>query len=222
MKWKTTSMQNKVIGIFGGTFDPVHLGHLHVALSVCNTLKLSEVRLIPSAQPLLRDAPSATAEQRLAMVKLAIAPHERLIADDREIRRGGSSYMVDTLTEIRAEVGENVPLCCMLSADQFSQFEQWKDWQHILDLAHLVVTTRAGYKFSYSRAVKKLVKQHQCKDFQLLHQSSAGLILFQSLIPLQISGTQIRALIQQGRYDEAKTFLPPLVWEYIQETKLYR
>jgi nicotinate-nucleotide adenylyltransferase len=207
------------IGIFGGTFDPIHLGHVHVALSAYHGLHLRQVSLIPSAQPLLRSQPMASADQRLQMVKLAVSGHLGLNVDDREIKRGGPSYMVDMLGVIRAEVG-NTPLCCILGMDQFIQFDQWKDWREILELAHLVVTTRAGQELALNTELKNLLKQRQVTDSYLLHEQSAGLIFLQEIIPVWISGTHIRAEIRAGRTPEA--YLAPKVWGYIHHNQLYR
>lgn len=213
------TVMNSTIGLLGGTFDPIHLGHLHLALSVYNALDLQEVWLIPSGQPLLRNPPIATPVQRLAMVEAAIEGHPHLNVDDREIKRGGFSYTIDTLAAIRADVGET-PLCFIVSADRFSYFDEWRDWQDLTHLAHFVVTTRAGYDFAPSKKLKAFVKERAVKNASLLHQAKSGCIFFQPIIPLTISATQVRDLLLAG--NNPQIFLPDKVWKYICENGLYR
>ena len=132
-----------MIGIFGGTFDPIHYGHLRPAQEAMQKLALAELRFVPAAQPPHRPPPLASAAQRLAMIELAIRDLPGFRADDRELQRGGLSYTVLTLESLRAELG-NTPLCLLVGADQFRNFETWHRWQEIPDLVHLVVLNRPG------------------------------------------------------------------------------
>lgn len=206
------------IGLFGGTFDPIHNGHLQLALSVYTHLQLRQIRFIPCAQPLLRTPPVATATQRLAMVNIAIKPYAYFMADDCEIKRGGLSYTIDTLRELRATMPDT-PLCFMLSADQFLQFDQWRDWQDIPTLAHLIITTRPGYHFSANPRVQAFIQQHQVDDIKRLHQTSAGAVFFHQLPSLPVSGTQIRLRLQQG--ESVQEMVPEEVLRYIWEQRIY-
>ncbi len=130
------------IGLLGGTFDPIHLGHLHMALSVYHGLQLQAVRLLPTGIPNLRDMPLASPEQRLAMVRLAIEDHPHLQVDEREIyAENDISYTIDSLMAIRAEE-DDTPLCFIIGVDQLQQMDQWYEWRRILDFAHLVVSSR--------------------------------------------------------------------------------
>lgn len=207
------------IGIFGGTFDPLHLGHMQLALSVYKELQLQQMRFIPCAQPLLRDVPIASAEQRLAMLRLAVQDYPYFVIDDCEIMRGGPSYTVDTLTALRAEQ-PNTPLCFLMSSDQFSQFDQWRDWQCIPELAHIIVNNRAGYPLTLSPAVKAMLQAHQTQDAEDMHETLAGRIILHSFTMSPISGTDIRARLQQGKRIE--DLVPEKVWEYIQHQGLYQ
>ncbi len=207
------------IGILGGTFDPIHNGHLYLAKQVLQDLHLQEIRFIPAAQPLLRDAPLATPAHRLAMVELAVTGISALTVDDRELQRQGPSYTVDTLAEIRGEVGET-PLCLILGVEQFSQFEKWQHWPHILELAHLVVHNRAGYALQLGQEINELLAQRQIKDEKLLHHTAAGAIFLQEIPPLMISATEVRRRLLEK--DNPEQFLPQKVWKYICENQLYR
>jgi nicotinate-nucleotide adenylyltransferase len=208
------------IGLLGGTFDPIHLGHLHLALSVYHALQMQAVHLLPCATPNLRDAPIADAQQRLSMVELALENHPHLLVDAREILLGnGISYTINTLMAIRAELGDT-PLCFIMSIDQLAQLDQWYEWRRILEFAHLVVSTRSGVISEPSLTVKNWVKQHQVDDVHLLQQHPSGHIFFLSIIPLAISATRIRQGIQRQEKD-VYSCLPKKVWEYIGETGLY-
>lgn len=212
-------IQPTALGVLGGTFDPIHLGHLHLALSIYHGLQLQSIRLVPNAQPTLRTQPPlASPEQRLAMARMAAQNHVGLVIDEQEIIRGGISYTVDTLAAIRAEIG-NAPICCILSMDQFCQFHHWKAWREILQLAHLVVTNRPAYRLFLEKEIKQLLQERQVKNVKLLHQAPAGFIFLPWIIPLAISATQIRTLIQQNK--DPSIFLPMKVWEYIGAEKLY-
>lgn len=210
--------KGRPLGIVGGTFDPIHLGHLHVALSSAQALGLHEIRLIPAANPLLRAPPQATAEQRLAMVKLAIANHPQLTVDDCEIRRDGHSYAIDTLLTLREQFPD-IPFYYIIGVEQFSQFTHWHRWQEILETTHLVVTTRAGFKFKPQDVLLKLLKQRQVQDVKELSLTLAGNILLLNIVPLALSATEIRKKIMQGENPEV--YLPDEVAAYIKKQQLY-
>lgn len=206
------------IGILGGTFDPFHNGHLQLALTLHSSLQLKEIRLIPSNQPLLRERPCATAVQRLAMVKFAAENYSWMVVDDREIKRGGYSYTIDTLISLRQEM-PNTPLCFMMSIDQFLQFDRWKSWEKISKLAHLIVTNRPGYLPVFNPNLQTLLHQRCTDEMHLLHERSAGLIFFQQIPAVPISGTKIRAQLKEGR--DIQDWVPEKIWRYICEQKLY-
>ena len=210
------------VGVFGGTFDPVHFGHLRPALELLEQLSLQRLHLIPSAVPPHRAQPHATVEQRLAMLKLAVAEQTGFVVDERELRRSGPSYMVDTLLSLRAEVGET-PLCLILGVDAFLGLPEWHQWQRLIELAHIVVAHRPGWTLdekSTPQVLRQALQGHWMGDVAELSQRVAGGVLLQSVTQLDISATDIRERIAAGK--SANYLLPAAVWQYIQVQDLYR
>jgi len=212
-------MTARPIGVLGGTFDPIHYGHLRPALESLQALDLAEIRFIPCRQPPHRGWPLATPEQRLAMLQLAIAEQPGFRIDERELDRDGPSYMVDTLTSLRAEIG-NYPLCLMLGMDAFDGLPGWQRWQQIPELAHLVVLGRPGTDLPVRGVLGDLLKQRQTRDPALLGAQPAGRIWLQPATQLAIAATQIRDLCAQG--NSPRYLLPDSVWKYIRDRGLYR
>lgn len=209
-----------MIGIFGGTFDPVHFGHLRPLLDVQQALGLNEVRLIPSFIPPHRDTPGASAEQRLAMLELAAAETPGFVIDRRELQRGGSSYTVDTLQSLRDELGCDEPLCLIMGLDAFVALDSWHQWQRLSELAHIVVMQRPGGLFPKTGAVAELVEQVQALDVVELQQQAAGRVYFQSVTQLDISATAIRELVAHDQ--DIRFLLPDSVRHYIETHGLYK
>jgi len=213
-----------VIGIFGGTFDPVHFGHLRPAVELFETLELDELRLIPAGLPPHRRAPRASSQQRLEMLRLAIVDQPGFVLDSREIERKGPSYMVDTLSGLRNELGEQCPLCLLLGMDAFLGLSSWHRWREIPHLAHLVVSHRPGWLpehlDDHGGPLAELADHSLTSNPQELRQVPAGRIFMQPVTQLDISSTRIRALIRQGR--TPRYLLPDAVWAYIQEQQLYQ
>ncbi len=204
---------SQAIGILGGTFDPVHHGHLRLAVEVRERLGLSEVRLLPTALTNLRDAASASPAQRLAMLEAALCPGLR--ADDREIRRGGRSYTIDTLIALRAEYPA-ASLCFVLGADAWNALPRWHRWTELLDYAHLVIATRPGAE---PDEIPQLAAA-QTEDPAALHASPAGRVLVLPIPRLPISSTDLRARLREGKGIDY--FTPPAVVEFIAREGLYR
>jgi len=209
------------VGILGGTFDPVHFGHLRSALELLENLGLAEVRLIPGGHPPHRAPPRASASARLAMLELAVAGQPGLQVDTRELERAGPSYMVDTLTSLRGEVGTK-PLCLLLGADAFLGLPSWHRWQELLQLAHLVVMHRPGWELTEDLAapLAQLVATQRVHEAAALAAQPAGALLLAPVTPLDISATAIRELIATGR--SPRYLLPDAVWEHIQAHDLYK
>lgn len=207
------------IGVFGGTFDPVHYGHLRAALEAMESLHLQDFRLLPAGTPPHRVNTFAAADHRLAMLKLALSRYPELQVDDREVRREGSSFMVDTLGEIRREAGD-VPILMMIGQDAANVLDQWHDWQSLFDLAHLVIMRRPESKHVYSGALFAQVQPRLVNDPKQLHHSPAGLILPLEVTQLAISSTEIRRQIRLGL--SPRFLLPDAVIDYIKEHGLYR
>lgn len=208
-----------MLGIFGGTFDPVHFGHLRPALEVQQALGLNEVRFIPAGQPPHREVPHALPSQRLSMLRAAIEDQPGFVVDEREIRREGPSYMVDTLASLREEVGQ-LPLCLILGYDAFLGLPGWHQWHRLIELAHLVITHRPGWNHDdLNDVLQSLVKQHEVAHEQLSEQAAGGL-LFVPVTQLDVSATTIREQIRAGQ--DIRYLLPDTVYRIIREQKLYR
>ena len=205
-----------MIGILGGTFDPVHYGHLRSALEVKDIFGLTQVRLIPSAQPPHRQQPRATALMRLEMLKLAVESQAGLIVDDRELKRDGASYMVDTLSSLQQDFITE-PLLLFIGSDAFNQLKTWHEWQHLFDLAHVVVMTRPGYNIVH---LDPFFNARLTKKRSELAQNSAGKLYFQQVSQLDISATAIRNSIAEQQ--NPGFLLPDTVIAYIRQHQLYQ
>lgn len=211
---------SRPIGILGGTFDPIHYGHLRPALELLETLQLAEVRFIPCRIPAHRGAPRVTAEQRLELVRLAMAGQPGFVADDRELRREGTSYMVDTLTSLREDFGQETPLCLIVGADAFRELHTWHRWRDVTRLAHIVVMRRPGALRPLPSMLEEWITPRRVHEALALCGKSAGNILFQPVTQLDISATQIRALLANGQ--SPRYLLPEAVLACIVDRTLYR
>jgi nicotinate-nucleotide adenylyltransferase len=208
-----------MIGIFGGTFDPIHYGHLRAALDVHQSLGLSELRFLPLNVAVHREQPHASAPQRLAMLRAAIAGEPGLRVDERELRRPGRSYTVDTLTSLRRELGDALPLCLLVGGDAFNGFFDWHRPRDILELAHLVVMQRPGAAIQRDPRLRAEVERRRATRRHELEQTAAGRIWFESVTQLDISSTGIRRLFAQGR--SPRFLLPDAVIEIARQCGCY-
>jgi len=208
----------KTIGLLGGTFDPIHFGHLRMALELQQALDLAKVHLIPCYQPVHRAMPIASAEQRLAMVKAAIAGEADLIADDCEIKRQGPSYTIDTLLHLQ-KTQVQTALCLIMGIDAFLGFLNWQRADAILDVAHIVVAHRPHYQLPTTGKMADFIKKYHQADSAYLHQHAAGAILFQTITPLEISASCIRKQI--ANKENARYLLPDEVYHYIKQQGMY-
>jgi nicotinate-nucleotide adenylyltransferase len=208
----------KPVGVFGGTFDPIHYGHLRTAFELLEGLELEQIRFIPAARPPHRDAPGADAELRLAMVRAATEGQAGFVVDDRELRRAGPSYTVLTLAELRAELGAR-PICLVVGMDAFAGLPGWHRWQELLELAHLVVAHRPGWSAPQSGEVGELLQARRADRVAELHSSSMGRILVQPVTQLEISSTRLRDIVASGR--DPRFLVPEPVRAIISETACY-
>lgn len=206
-----------MIGILGGTFDPIHLGHVEPARDLLQILSLREIRFIPARIPPHRHAPMASAAHRWRMLQLALQDQPALVADDRELHRDGPSYTVDTLRELHAEMEEK--LCLIMGADAFANLTAWHCWRDILRLSHIVITTRPGAQLPTTGAAADLLRERHCSSPQALSELVCGGILPQTVRLLDISASAIRAGIATGK--DVSAMLAPPVWRYIREQGLY-
>lgn len=203
---------SKLIGILGGTFDPIHYGHLRPALDIMQQAGLDEVRFIPNRTPPHREIPVLTDLQRAELVQLAIADTPGFVLDDREIKRDGPSYMVDTLTSLKNDFPDD-SLCLIMGMDAFNGFQQWHKWQAILEVCHLIITTRPGIELA-KFATQSPFSEWICEDAQSLQQRPAGQILLQSVTQLDISASQIRRYLLAGQ--SIQYLLPQAVREKLE------
>lgn len=209
---------HKAIGILGGTFDPIHMGHLRMALELYETLDLARVHLLPCFLPVHRKMPTATPEQRLDMVELAVETEPALIADAREIRRKGPSYTIDTLIELRAEM-KTTPFALIVGLDAFLGFLSWHRYEEILNYAHIIVAHRPQYQLLQTGMLADLAKEHLQQEASYLHENLSGGILFRPITALDISATDIRKQIAMGR--NPRYLFPNRVYDYIKQHGIY-
>jgi nicotinate-nucleotide adenylyltransferase len=187
----------KPLAIFGGTFDPVHLGHLCVAWEAAELLD-ADVLVMPSGMPPHRPPPIASAEQRVAMLQVALREQSRLILDTRELAHSGPSYTVDTMVELRDEQGER-PLVLLLGADAFAGLPGWHGWQRLFELAHIGVLSRPGEQAVFSESLIEATSDRWVNQVIELTTLPAGKLIALSVTPLEISATRIRELLAAGR-----------------------
>jgi len=209
-----------MIGVMGGTFDPVHFGHLRPALELLQGLSLREVRFVPLNVAVHRLQPQAGATQRAAMLRAAVNGQEGLTVDERELQRPGGSYSYDTLKSLREEMGNDEPICLLLGSDAFAAFLTWYRPEAILDLAHLVVLQRPGEQGPLPAALSAWSEQRRCCNASELTKMPGGRILFREVTRLEISATVIRELVSEGR--SPRYLLPDAVIDIIERGGLYR
>lgn len=208
-----------LIGVFGGTFDPVHIGHVQSARELKQLLQLDELRLLPCHRPPHRATPGVSSEDRLAMVELAIADEPGLLVDGRELKRDAISYTVDTLSELRGELGEQPALCLIMGTDAFANLTQWHRWQALLTMAHIIVMARPDSMMPDDKELMALVAERRINNPDQLSDQPAGSILLVSLTAYPVSATSIRRSIAKG--DSVESQLAPAVLDYIERHQLY-
>lgn len=208
------------IGIFGGTFDPVHNGHLRAAVESMERLALDCIRLLPAGTPPHRSTTHASAQHRLAMLQRAVGDCVHLRVDDREIRRGGYSYMVDTLRQIRKEEGSGAALLLLIGQDAANSLDSWHEWRQLFDLTHIVIMRRPESRHVYSGQLFAEIQPRLVGDSSVLSESDCGLVLPLEVTQLAISSTSIRHLIATGA--SPRFLLPDAVIDYIYQHDIYR
>lgn len=207
------------IGLLGGTFDPIHLGHLHLGRELQRHYRLSKVHFIPCLQPVHRPAPIASPAERLTMVELAIADEPNFVLNKIELERSTPSYTIDTLQTLR-QIYPNSPFCLLFGMDAFLSFLSWRQPYDILSLSHLIVAHRPKQSLKVEGALASLLGQHHQDDMNYVHEHLAGGILLRSITALDVSATDIREMIAQEK--DVKHLLPLSVYGYIKENGLYK
>ncbi len=211
-----------MIAILGGTFNPIHNGHLHLAKQLQAKLNFESVRFMPAAIPALKDAPSVTRTQRAEMVDIAISEYPDFTLDTRELSRSGTSYTIDTLTLLREELGKEVSICWLMGSDAFAHLNAWHRWQELLNYAHLVVVKRPNSDnlSDLNADIHMLRNQNETNSVGDIRQQPHGQILVQEIAALDISSSMIRDKLK--KHEDVSKLLPREVLHYIQQHHLYQ
>ena len=207
------------LAVFGGTFDPVHFGHLESAAAVMNLLRVPRVKLVPSFVPPHRQGPSSTPAQRLSMLQIATCRDDAMDVDDREVSRQGISYTADTLASFRSELGQVAPLYFVLGIDSYCTLNEWDRWRSLTDVAHLVVLDRPGQSPGIPTEVLMWSKSRLVNDPEDMMRLAFGTICLVSLVQVDVSATQIREMLKIGRRPTGK--MPEKVIDFALEHGLY-
>lgn len=225
----SASDRRRAVGVFGGTFNPVHIGHLRTAVELRQLLNLDEIRLIPCALPPHREdpeiqSPGVNSEHRMGMLRAAVKGEAGLAVDDRELRRAGFdgrlSYTVDTIRELRAELGPEVAICLCIGMDSLLNLSTWHRWEELLDFVHVVVAARPGWHAPDGCEVDLWVQRHQAESLNELNQLPCGRVWLAQMTLLPISSTEIRKSLVNG--ESVRYLLPDSVIDYINRNGLYR
>ncbi|MDR5610823.1 MULTISPECIES: nicotinate-nucleotide adenylyltransferase [unclassified Arsenophonus] len=218
---KQTANSKSIQALFGGTFDPIHYGHLLPVEALAKQVGLQRVVLLPNHVPPHRPQPEATVQQRLAMIKLAIKNNPLFSIDTRELKRKTPSYTVETLLSFRQQIGRQKPLAFIIGQDSLLSINTWFDWQKILDLCHLLVCARPGYSTYFSTpSMQQWLKNHQVHEPEILSHKPCGAIYLADTPLLNISATEIRERKRDRK--SCKDILPPAVLRYIDKHHLYQ
>lgn len=207
-----------LMGIFGGTFDPIHYGHLRTAFEMLQALRFDEVRFMPCGSPPHRGEPVASAELRLEMVRVATAGQHGFVVDDRELHREGPSYSVDTLTALRSEFPLRA-LALIIGMDAFLGLPKWYQWRELLQLGHIVVAHRPGWRAPDIGPLGELLADRGTHRIGDLHQAKSGHIYIHHVTQLEISSSEIRELVAAGR--DPRFLMPDNVRDVIEKSGCY-
>lgn len=207
-----------MIGILGGTFDPVHFGHLGLAKDAETHLKLSQVRFVPLNQAVHKDQPGTSADLRLDMLEAAV-DQPNWIIDQREITRGGASYAIDTLASLKQDFPDQT-LCWIMGTDAYNGFLRWKQPENIMQYCHLVVLQRPGYQLPDDDPLRTFTHAHLCNSPDKLASQTAGKVYFMSINPKPISSSEIRQHVAKSQTIEG--FCPEKVCKIIDSHRLYK
>ncbi|MBL0122282.1 MAG: nicotinate-nucleotide adenylyltransferase [Betaproteobacteria bacterium] len=210
------------IALLGGTFDPVHVGHLGLARSAFAQLKLQKLLLLPVGNPYQKGRrPYASGAQRVDMLRIAFHGNSDVVVDERELRRDGPTYTFDTLVELRAEYGEAASLVWLIGSDAFLRLDTWHRWRELFDLTHFAVIDRAGHELASARGAQELRKEVEKRLAGLLatHESPSGSVVMLGMTPPPVSSTDIRARL--ARRETVRQLVPDAVCDYIEQHKLY-
>jgi nicotinate-nucleotide adenylyltransferase len=208
-------MSLPTIGFFGGTFDPVHCGHIQMALAAKNILRLDELRLLPCHQPPHRDTPQLTSQQRLLLLALAVKGVDGLSIDDRELRRDNISWTVETLKDCRKEFGDELSITLLMGVDAYNSLQSWHEWQQLPKLAHIGILQRPNYTLPKEGILADWLAASSAAN---INKQAAGMVVALEQPQLPWSATVIRKQLALGIKPEG---LPERVYNYIVAHQLY-
>ncbi|WP_314143122.1 nicotinate-nucleotide adenylyltransferase [Buttiauxella noackiae] len=211
---------SRLTALYGGTFDPIHYGHLKPVEALAKQVALHQVTIMPNNVPPHRSQPLANSEQRKTMVELAITGNALFKLDDRELQRETPSYTVETLEQLRSEIGAEQPLAFIVGQDSLLSLQRWYRWETLLTLCHLLVCQRPGYSLSMNTPEEQQwLDAHQTTSVEELHNQPAGKIYLAQTPMYDISATAIRRRLEQ--HLPCDDLLPAAVAEFIRQHHLY-
>ncbi|MFT2111899.1 nicotinate-nucleotide adenylyltransferase [Marinomonas sp. 2405UD68-3] len=219
MSKESVSASNKMVAIMGGTFNPIHNGHLRVAVEVADLLNLDQLKLVPCFRPAHKAISGISTAQRLKMLGLAVASDIRLAVDNREIKRAEPSFTIDTLKELRSEVGEDTSIVMVVGMDSFCTLPSWKSWLDLTSYVHIVVVSRLGSTPFFTDELKNYYEKYRASTVAELQCAPSGRIWLETLALLDISSSMIREL--RAKNKSIAYLLPDSVQNYIDTNKLY-
>ena len=206
--------------MLGGTFDPVHNGHLRMAVELHERLGGARLRLMPCHRPPHRDQPGADGVTRLGMLREALADEPGLMVDPRELEQDRVSYTGETLQQLRSELGTETPLAMVVGTDAFNAFDRWQGWMQLPGLAHIIVVNRPGFPLALPEPVATMLEERRATDASELQRSASGLVLVMELPLLEIAATDVRSRAAAGR--SIRYLVPDAVWRTVRDQGLYR
>ena len=218
-------LRRSSIGVLGGTFDPIHYGHLRIAEEITEMAGLQQMRFIPAGLPRLRNAPVAAMGHRIEMTRLAIDDNRKFVLDEREVKREGASYTVESMRELRQESGPGTTLCFIIGADAFQKLVEWQDWRELFQLCHFIIAVRPGHALGLGRSDLPLELGNEYAErltmsAENLKHAPGGLILVAQTTLLDISATLIRERVATGK--SIRYLVPDAIRDYIAANRLYR
>ncbi|EST59316.1 nicotinate-nucleotide adenylyltransferase [Proteus cibi] len=217
----STPLINQAIALYGGTFDPIHYGHLRPVEALSGLIGLKEVIWLPNNIPPHRPQPEASSQQRLEMVQLALEPYSSFKVDTRELEKPTPSYTIETLRDFRKEIGDKQPLAFIIGQDSLLSINTWHQWDKLLDVCHLLVCARPGYQTHFENTqMQTWLTQHQTKQQEDIHCLPSGKIFLADTPLYNISATDIRARHKAGL--NCHDLLPNSVEDYIRQQQLYK
>jgi nicotinate-nucleotide adenylyltransferase len=217
-----TSARIPAIGILGGTFNPIHYGHLRMAQELADGLNLDTVHFIPAANPPHKDTPAITTQHRAAMVQLGIANNQTFVFDGRELARNGPSYSIDTLQSLRSELGTASSITLFMGSDAFTKFDSWHRWQEIIDFCHIALVQRPqlrGHDQKLSKTLETFLHNHYTENADDLHSQPSGFVTMRQVTALDISSTAVRHALQHKK--SVRYLVPDGVIDYIKTHEFY-